>query len=164
MKVPSMWLAAALIFSVPAAQASDGYAAYLEGAGKVVAALKAGADPAGQAASLTALAEQADALIDPFTARYPACADYLAATRRLNGSWASLSLEQIEKDYHHDGALPAIDDPANRALCYQMKDLLVHPLTALRMLQETPVDRAGIEHEIVEVIAHGRALQALMAR
>jgi hypothetical protein len=32
------------------------------------------------------------------------------------------------------------------------------------MLRETPIDRAGVEHEIVEVIAHGKALQALMAK
>ena len=146
------------------AQASDGYTAYLEGAGSLVAALEAGEPPAGQAGALRKLAEQADALIDPFVVRYPACSDYLAATRKLNDSWESLTLEQIEKDYHHDGALPAIADPKDRALCYQMKDLLVHPLTALRMLRETPVDRAGVEHEIVEVIAHGKALQALMAQ
>jgi hypothetical protein len=44
-----------------------------------------------------------------------------------------------------------------------MPDLLVHPLTALRMLGEPEVDRAGITHEITEVVAHGRALQALEA-
>ena len=156
-------LASLLLLSAPL-QAADGYTAYLDGAEKVVEALKAGDEPASQAAPLQALATQADALIDPFVARYPACAAYLSATRALNQSWPSLSLEQIEKDYHHDGALPAIADPKDRALCYQMKDLLVHPLTALRMLRDTPVDRAGLEHEIVEVIAHGRALQALMAQ
>jgi hypothetical protein len=156
--------ATALLFALTTAQAEDGYAAYIGGAEEVVAALKAGADPASQTASLKRLVAHADALIDPFAARYPACADYLRASRQLSASWESLSLEQIEKDYHHDGALPAIADPKNRALCYQMKDLLVHPLTALRMLRETPIDRAGVEHEIVEVIAHGKALQALMAK
>lgn len=166
MKIPhtlSAAIAALLLGSAPV-QAKDGYAAYLAGAEQVVAALEAGQPPVSQAEPLKALAVQADALIEPFAARYPACADYLAATRKLNGSWESLSLAQIEKDYHHDGALPAIADPKDRALCYQMKDLLVHPLTALRMLRETPVDGAGVEHEIVEVIAHGKALQALMAQ
>jgi hypothetical protein len=156
--------ATALLFAFASAQAEDTYTDYIGGAEKVVAALKAGADPASQVAPLNSLVAHADALIDPFAVRYPACADYLRASRQLTANWESLSLAQIEKDYHHDAALPAIADPKNRALCYQMKDLLVHPLTALRMLRETPIDRAGVEHEIVEVIAHGKALQALMAQ
>ena len=75
---------------------------------------------------------------------------------------ASLSIDTIERDYHHDAALPKPAHEGNRALCYQMKDLLVHPLTALRLLREQPVDVDSIRHEIVEVIAHGRALAALM--
>lgn len=153
-----------LLAALPLSANDKAYTAYIEGAQAVVGALKSGAEPASQAAALQALVEHAERLIDPFSERYPACAAYLAASRRLSAQWAELSLQQIEQDYHHDGALPAIDDPAKRALCYQMKDLLVHPLTALRMLAETPVNRAGVEHEIVEVIAHGRALRTLMAR
>ncbi len=166
MKTPSALCAATVLMLIAAlpAKAEDAYAAYLDGATRVVAALESGADPASQAAPLQALARQANALIDPFAARFPACTEYLTATRVLNDRWQSLSLEQIEKDFHHDGALPAVAEPQDRALCYQMKDLLVHPLTALRMLGESPVDRAGIEHEIVEVIAHARALRALMAQ
>lgn len=153
-----------LLAAAPSPAAEEGYAAYLAGADAIVAALQAGGDPHAQAAPLQALAARADGLVDPFTARFPACRDYLQAARGLRERWSSLTLAQIETDYHHDGALPPIADARDRALCYQMKDLLVHPLTALRMLGESPVDRAGIEHEIVEVVAHGRALQALMAQ
>jgi hypothetical protein len=152
------------LFLTPATAGGDGYAVYLAEADGVVSALQSGVDPQSQRAALEALAAQADDLVDAFSLRFPACRDYLAAARGLKDHWPSLTLAQIESDYHHDGALPAIAAPEDRALCYQMKDLLVHPLTALRMLGESPVDRAGVEHEIVEVIAHGRALQALMAK
>ena len=162
MKLPVLF---ALLAAAPfAATAGEGYAAYIDGAEKVVAALQAGAEPASQTAALQDLADNANDLIDPFVARHPACAAYLQAARALRSRWESMSVEQIEADYHHDGVLPGIADPRDRALCYQMKDLLVHPLTALRLLRETPVDRASVEHEIVEVVAHGKALQALMQR
>jgi hypothetical protein len=152
----------ALLFTAPiTATAGEGYAAYIAGAEQVVAALQSGADPATQAAPLQDLADNANNLIEPFVERYPTCAAYLQAARALRSRWESMSLAQIEADYHHDGVLPAVADPRDRALCYQMKDLLVHPLTALRLLRETPVDRASVEHEIVEVVAHGKALQAL---
>ena len=153
----------ALLFTAPiTATASEGYAAYIAGAEQVVAALQSGADPATQTAPLQDLADNANNLIDPFVERYPTCGAYLQAARALRSRWESMSLAQIEADYHHDGVLPAVADPRDRALCYQMKDLLVHPLTALRLLRETPVDRASVEHELVEVVAHGKALQALM--
>jgi hypothetical protein len=152
----------ALLFTAPiTTTAGEGYAAYIAGAEQVVAALQSGADPATQAAPLQDLADNANNLIEPFVERYPTCAAYLQAARALRSRWESMSLAQIEADYHHDGVLPAVADPRDRALCYQMKDLLVHPLTALRLLRETPVDRASVEHEIVEVVAHGKALQAL---
>ena len=81
----------------------------------------------------------------------------------LRESWSTLSIERIEADYHHDAALPRIASAGDHGLCYQMKDLLVHPLTALRLLREPVVDRATLSHEITEVVAHGRALQALSA-
>ena len=155
-------LSVLLALSPLSASAGEGYAAYIAGAETVVSALQSGADPASQAAPLQDLADNANGLIDAFVERYPTCAAYLQAARALRSRWESMSLDQIEADYHHDGVLPAVADPRDRALCYQMKDLLVHPLTALRLLRETPVDRASVEHEIVEVVAHGKALQALM--
>ena len=58
-------------------------------------------------------------------------------------------------------ALPPIEDASTRAVCYQMKDLLVHPLTALRLLREEAPDAAAVRHEVVEVVAHSQALAAL---
>lgn len=163
MRLSALTAAMLLCVVTPVRAADDGYGLYLEQAREVVAALESGAEPATQADALSALAARADDLRVAFSARYPACRDYLAAAAQLGQRWPQLSLEAIESGYHHDGELPKVDDPADRALCYQMKDLLVHPLTALRMLREQPVDVDGLEHEIVEVVAHAQALQALMS-
>lgn len=160
--------AAALLACVPswAAASPDlqtGFAAYVADAEAVVAALDAGSSPASQQPALTALADRAAGLVEPFSARHPVCRDYLAGAMVLRDSWSTLSLERIEADYHHDAALPRIASAGDHGLCYQMKDLLVHPLTALRLLREPVVDRTVVSHEITEVVAHGRALQALEA-
>lgn len=165
----SLRLAAALSVALLAPQVSaadslaTGFSGYIAAAEGFVSALDDGTDPASLAPTLSGLASDAEAMIEPFSARHPACADYLQAARGLSHAWAALSLEDIERDYHHDGALPKIADANERTLCYQMKDLLVHPLTALRLLAEPTLDRAQLRHEIVEVLAHGKALQALGA-
>jgi len=165
----SFRLAAALSVAMlaPPALASDSlvsdFSRYIEVAEGVVSALDDGVDPASLAPTLSGLARDAEAMVAPFSTRHPACAPYLQAARGLSDRWAALSLEAIERDYHHDGALPTISDADERTLCYQMKDLLVHPLTALRLLAEPTLDRAQLRHEIVEVLAHGKALQALAA-
>jgi hypothetical protein len=141
---------------------NTGFEAYVAEARSVVAAIDAG-NAKSQGPVLTALAEKADAMIATFVARFPVCGDYLKATQALNASWAALSLEQIEADFHKDGALPRIENAQDRALCYQMKDLLVHPLTGLRLLQEPELDVPALRAEIDEVVSHGAALKALVA-
>jgi hypothetical protein len=159
----SLMLAAALW--MPAAHAAPmdaAFDAYVADARAVVAAIDAGGAKS-QAPALTALAKKADAMVAPFTAQFPVCGEYLKATQALNASWSRMSLEQIEADYHKDGALPRIENAQDRALCYQMKDLLVHPLTGLRLLQEPELDVTSLRHEIDEVVSHGAALKALVA-
>lgn len=165
---PRAIAAAALLACAPswAADPTDlqtGFAIYVTDAEAIVAALDSGSPPESQQPALTALADRAAGLVEPFSARHPVCRDYLAGAMRLRESWSTLSLERIEADYHHDAALPRIASAGDHGLCYQMKDLLVHPLTALRLLHEPVVDRATVSHEITEVVAHGRALQALSA-
>ena len=161
-------LSSALVLAVftPSAHAAESIDAQLEAyvadARTVVVAIDAGKAEA-QGPALQRLADRADAMIAPFSARFPVCADYLAATQGLNATWRTLSLERIEADFHKDGALPKIEGAQDRALCYQMKDLLVHPLTGLRLLEEPTLDVASLRHEIDEVVAHGGALKALVA-
>lgn len=160
--------AVALLACAPswAAESPDlqtGFAAYVSDAEAIVAALDSGSPPQSQQSALTALADRAAGLVAPFSVQHPVCRDYLAGAMGLRDRWSTLSLERIEADYHHDAALPRIANAGDQGLCYQMKDLLVHPLTALRLLREPVVDRATLSHEITEVVAHGRALQALSA-
>lgn len=86
-----------------------------------------------------------------FVAARPHCEPYLAAALRLGKLWTSLTPAQIEAGYHKDGELPAVDDAA---ACYHMKDLVVHPLTALAHLAQDTPDTAAARREIDEVIAH----------
>lgn len=157
----AMLLACAPSWAVEPPDLQTGFAAYVADAEAIVAALDSGARPESQQSALTALADRAAGLVEPFSVRHPVCRDYLAGAMGLRDRWSTLSLERIEADYHHDAALPRIASVGDHGLCYQMKDLLVHPLTALRLLREPAVDRATVSHEITEVVAHGRALQAL---
>jgi hypothetical protein len=154
-------IAAALVGPAHAESMDAAFDAYIVEARGVVAAIDAGAAKQ-QGPALQSLADRANALIAPFIARFPVCGDYLKAAQTLNATWSRLSLERIEADYHEDGALPKIERPQDRALCYQMKDLLVHPLTGLRLLQDTELDVKALRHEIDEVVSHGAALKALV--
>lgn len=149
-----------------AADINDGLAAalasYQSRAQALVADMDAGVEPTALREALLALHALADGAYPAFARRHPACALYVAAAATLADRWQTLSVAEIERDYHHDGVLPAIADADQHALCYQMKDLLVHPLTALRMLEEVPVDLPALRHEIVEVVAHAGALRLLM--
>ena len=140
---------------------ADGLSAYAVDARAIVTALEGGATPASQADALGDLSDAAAAMVEPFVARRPACAGYLRAASTLRERWSTLSVAEIERDYHHDAALPPIEDASTRAVCYQMKDLLVHPLTALRLLREEAPDTAAVRHDVVEVVAHSQALAAL---
>ena len=171
MMIPRTLLFSALALAIlapgahaaPTAQPIDAQLeAYVVDARAVVVAIDAGQAEA-QGPALQRLADRADAMIAPFVERFPVCADYLRATQALKTTWRTLSLEQIEADFHKDGALPEIQVAQDRALCYQMKDLLVHPLTGLRLLEEPALDTKSLRHEIDEVVAHGGALKALVA-
>lgn len=110
---------------------------------------------AGAADELAAHADEllasAEAVLPEFVAARPHCETYLSESMRLRKLWTAMTPEQIEAGYHKDGALPAVDDAAS---CYHMKDLIVHPLTALAFLSQDPPDAAAARREIDEVIAH----------
>lgn len=148
--------------ALQAAELDASFDAYVVEAQATLLAIDAG--KAGeQAPALLALVEHADRMIGPFIEHFPVCAGYLKAAQALKDSWSGMSLDRIEADYHDDGALPAIEDTQDRTLCYQMKDLLVHPLTGLRLLQEPDLDVTALRKEISEVASHGLALKALVA-
>ena len=90
-------------------------------------------------------------ILGGFAVRYPACGPYLRAALRVTTKLDSLSLEEIERDYHADGALPEAPD-----FCYHAKDLVVHPATVILLTREsdTELTRGRISAEMQEVRAH----------
>jgi hypothetical protein len=113
-----------------------------------VSAVRDAALPQAQACAQQLLAA---AMTPAYTARKPECKAYLEATLKIREAWPALSPETIERDYHHDAALPASE---TTTVCYHMKDLIVHPATALRLLSLPEPGRQQAARELEEVVAH----------
>ncbi len=100
-------------------------------------------------------------VIDSANFRLPQCREYLDKTMLLKDRLASISHEELEKDYHLDGALPTA--PAE---CYHTKDLFVHPATALILVRDDPGlsadTRKSINAEISEVLTHLELVRQLV--
>lgn len=136
----------------PAApQAAEGAEGYAARASALQSRLVQGADLAAVRQEAQALMELGAALVPGFVARHPRCVDYLDAALAVRSGWRAMDVETIERDYHHDGALPKLEDAG---ACYHMKDLVVHPATALVLLSAQPPDIAQAQAEIAEVVQH----------
>lgn len=145
-------MAAPTAESAPVAvDASEGVDGYVARATALRDALVPGADVANLRRDAEALMELGATLVPAFVERYPHCETYLAAALQVREAWPSLDLAAIERDYHHDGVLPRIE---NSGVCYHMKDLVTHPATVLVLLQDAQPDYAQARREIDEVIEH----------
>ena len=93
--------------------------------------------------------------------RLPQCNDYLTKTLLLKRNLENISLDTLEKDYHHDGALPKAPGE-----CYHTKDLFVHPATVYVLVRDDPslIDKtkSSINAEITEVLAHIELVRQLV--
>ena len=93
--------------------------------------------------------------------RLPQCNDYLTKTLALKENLEKISHETLEKDYHHDGALP--EAPGE---CYHTKDLFVHPATVYVLVRDDPSlikdTKTSINAEITEVLAHTELVRQLV--
>ena len=93
--------------------------------------------------------------------RLPQCNDYLKKTLALKENLENISHETLEKDYHHDGALP--EAPSE---CYHTKDLFVHPATVYVLVRDDPSlvkdTKTSINSEITEVLAHTELVRQLV--
>lgn len=89
----------------------------------------------------------------------PDCQAYLQTTLEAADAMLSMTPEQLETDYHHDGALPPA--PAH---CYHAKDLLVHPASVARIAASEldTAARGDIINELEEVIVHARLVQQVL--
>ena len=63
------------------------------------------------------LLDLSETIIHSAQFRLPQCDEYLSKTLALKGSLEKISHETLEKDYHHDGALPKAPGE-----CYHTKD------------------------------------------
>jgi len=111
-----------------------------------------------QAKALLGLSEN---VINSAQYRLPQCDEYLAKTLLLKDNLQDISHASLEKDYHHDGALP--EAPGE---CYHTKDLFVHPATVIILTRDDPSlnekTRASINLEISEVLAHTEIVRQLV--
>ena len=99
------------------------------------------------------LVSNAKLMLQQFIASNKQCENYLTQALNAADKMPLLSLEQIERDYHADGKLPAAAD----ASCYHAKDLLVHPATVVVLTRKQTDDqqtRTKIKHELMEVLEH----------
>lgn len=139
----------------PAGTWSDAGLAALEAYERTARELAAGIDARRDVDILVATGEVLMAegmiLMPEFTSRHPHCAAYLEAASAVRKTWRELDHDTIERDYHEDGALQR---PDNAAACYHVKDLVVHPATALVLLTQVEPDFDAARREIDEVLAH----------
>jgi hypothetical protein len=115
-------------------------------------------DISNQAKALLDLSEN---VINSAQYRLPQCDEYLAKTLLLKDNLQAISHASLEKDYHHDGALPKAPGE-----CYHTKDLFVHPATVIVLTRDDPTlnekTKASINLEISEVLAHTEIVRQLV--
>lgn len=95
-------------------------------------------------------------VVPDYVGAVPDCKAYLEEAAKIESRWATLDPEVIERDYHQDGALPPMPQNVD---CYHMKDVVVHPATALALLAQPVVDREQVRLEISEVVSHAIAVR-----
>lgn len=115
-------------------------------------------DISNQAKELLLLSED---IIASARFRLPQCDEYLTKTMALKDNLNTISHETLEKDYHHDGALPKA--PAE---CYHTKDLFVHPATVIVLTRDdsslNDATKSSINAEISEVLGHTELVRRLV--
>ncbi len=108
-----------------------------------------------------ALLDLSENVINSAQYRLPQCDEYLAKTLMLKDNLQTISHASLEKDYHHDGALPKAPGE-----CYHTKDLFVHPATVIVLTRDDPTlnekTKASINLEISEVLAHTEIVRQLV--
>ena len=89
------------------------------------------------------------------------CDAYLGRALELKALLADITLDVLERDYHHDGALPQAPPE-----CYHVKDTFVHPATVLVLTRLDPSlaedTIAGIRTELLEVLGHTEVMRQLV--
>ena len=102
-----------------------------------------------------------EVVIESAQFRLPQCNEYLTKTLAIKTSLEEISHETLEKDYHHDGALPKAPGE-----CYHTKDLFIHSATVYVLVRDDPslqdATKSSINAEITEVLAHTELVRRLV--
>ena len=102
-----------------------------------------------------------ESFIESTRFRLPQCDAYLHKSVEVKNLLGSITHESLEKDYHHDGALPKAPFE-----CYHTKDLFVHPATVIVLTRDDPAlaqeTLSSIRAEITEVLAHTEVVRRLV--
>ena len=108
-----------------------------------------------------ALLSAGEKIMDWARFRLEQCDEYLGKALELKAMISDITLEVLEKDYHHDGALPKAPPE-----CYHVKDTFVHPATVLVLTRDDPAlgedTVTGIRMEILEVLGHTEVVRQLV--
>ena len=108
-----------------------------------------------------ALLSSGEKIMDWARFRLKQCDEYLEKARELKAKIPDIAPEVLEKDYHHDGALPKAPPE-----CYHVKDTFVHPATVLVLTRDDPSlgeeTITGIRSEILEVLGHTEVVRQLV--
>ena len=128
---------------------------------KLLDGLNDGADRSGIDRRAGALLSSGEKIMDWARFRLKQCDAYLEKALELKAKISDITLEVLEKDYHHDGALPKAPPE-----CYHVKDTFVHPATVLVLTRDDPAlgeeTVTGIRAEILEVLGHTEVVRQLV--
>ena len=128
---------------------------------KLLDGLDDGADRSGIDRRAGALLSSGEKILDWARFRLKQCDAYLEKALELKAKISDITLEVLEKDYHHDGALPKAPPE-----CYHVKDTFVHPATVLVLTRDDPAlgeeTVTGIRAEILEVLGHTEVVRQLV--
>ena len=108
-----------------------------------------------------ALLSSGEKIMDWARFRLKQCDEYLGKALELKAMIPDITLDALEKNYHHDGALPKAPPE-----CYHVKDTFVHPATVLVLTRDDPAlgeeTVTGIRMEILEVLGHTEVVRQLV--
>ena len=128
---------------------------------KLLDGLDGNADRSGIDRQAGALLSSGEKIMDWARFRLKQCDAYLEKALELKARISDITLEVLEKDYHHDGALPKAPPE-----CYHVKDTFVHPATVLVLTRDDPSlgeeTVTGIKAEIMEVLGHTEVVRQLI--
>lgn len=97
------------------------------------------------------LIERATALLESFAAKYPDCRELISQVLENRERMLQMELPEIESQFHEGEALPE-----SELICYNPKELVVHPATVFLLTQSQDVENPlmSMRAELEELDLH----------